>query len=383
MTSASTNLGESRRVKLAIIRQRYNPFGGAERFVERALAGLARTDLEITLITRQWKGGEVSQQVDVRNPRYFGSTWRDASFAAAARQAVSAGAYDLVQSHEKIDCCDIYRAGDGLHRAWLARRARLLGPAGRVWLRCNPFNLYTLAAEERLYRSPRLKVVVCISELVKQEVQEHFGLDEARLPVIYNGIDGADFSPELRHHRTEVRARLGVPGDAPLFVFVGSGFERKGLAPLLRALPAEAWLLVVGKDKHEAAYRRLAERLGKAARVKFLGPQKDVRPYYGAANAFAFPTYYEPFGNVILEAMASGLPVLTTTDCGGAELIEEGVSGYVRSAGDREGLADALGRLGDPGHAAALGVRARETALRYNLENMTGRMIALYRELLG
>lgn len=370
-------------MKLAIIRQRYNPYGGAERFVERALAGLERSDLDVTLITRRWSGEEGRFRRLVCDPPYLGSTWRDASFARAARAAVTAGKFDLVQCHEKIACCDLYRAGDGLHRAWLERRARLLGPAGRVGLFLNAYHRYTLAAEEALFKSPRLKAVICISQLVKREIQEHFGLPDERLPVVYNGIDPAVFNPAVKAGGEDVRARLQVPAAAPLFLFVGSGYQRKGLDRLLAALPPEAWLLVVGKDKEEARYRHLAERLGVLPRVRFLGPQKDVRPFYGAADAFAFPTVYEPFGNVILEAMACGLPVATTPDCGGADLIVEGVNGHVRLGEDREAFADALRRLADRDYAARLGAAAAETARAYDLARMTGRMVELYGRLLG
>ncbi len=370
-------------MKIAIIRQRYNPYGGAERFVERALDGLERSDLDVTLITRRWDGPAGSYHRLIRDPFYMGSTWRDAGFARAACDAVRDGAFDLVQSHEKVACCDIYRAGDGLHRAWLARRARTLGLAGRAGLSLNSFHAYTLRAEEALFRSPRLRAVICISQMVKREIQEAFGLDDTRLPVIYNGIDPQVYNPGVRAERQRVRQELGVPEDVPLFLFVGSGYERKGLDRLLEALPATCWLLVVGKDKHEKSYRQLAERRGIAGRVRFLGAQRDVRPYYGAADVFVFPTRYEPFGNVILEAMACGLPVVTTTDCGGADLVEDGVNGHVYEGERRDALVVLLERLSDSDLARRCGDAAAQVASRYDLAVMTRQMVDLYRRLLG
>ncbi|WP_153146605.1 glycosyltransferase family 4 protein [Dechloromonas sp. H13] len=370
-------------MKIAIIRQRYNPFGGAERFVERALAGLERSDIDVTLITRRWNGPAGSFHRLVCDPFFIGRTWRDTGFARAACAVVRDGGFDLVQSHEKVACCDIYRAGDGLHRAWLERRARLLGGVARSALALSPFNRYTLRAESELFTSPRLRAVICISQMVKREIQEHFGLDDARLPIVYNGIDPQVYNPGVRARRQEVRQSLGVPEDVPLFLFVGSGYERKGLDRALAALPASAWLLVVGKDKHEKRYRALAERLGNLARVRFLGAQPDVRAFYGAADAFVFPTRYEPFGNVILEAMACGLPVVTTTDCGGADLIEQGVSGYVHDGEDRDALVGHLGALCDPARAGRLGEAAARVAVGYDLEVMTRRMVGLYQGLLA
>ena len=108
-------------VRLAIIRQRYTPFGGAERFVERALHALAKRGVELTLLTRRWPGGAQRLFTPVIvNPPYVGRLWRDRGFARAVRTTLAASGATLVQSHERIDCCDIYRAGDGVHSVRLA-----------------------------------------------------------------------------------------------------------------------------------------------------------------------------------------------------------------------------------------------------------------------
>ncbi|MBK5913167.1 glycosyltransferase family 4 protein [Rhodocyclus purpureus] len=374
-------------IRLAIIRQRYNPFGGAERFVERALEALGTQEaVETTLITRQWAANASVGSGSFRelrcDPFYLGSTWRDRSFAREACRLVAEEGFDLVQSHEKVACCDIYRAGDGVHRVWLAQRRKQQGAAGRLWLDLNPYNRYVLAAEEALFRSPRLKAVICISRMVRDEIKANFGIDDARLHVIYNGIDLDRFNPRLQQHRQEVRSHYGIDAAAPLFIFVGSGFERKGLAALLRNLPPAAWLLVVGKDRRQSHYEDMAKSLGIGARVRFAGPQKDVGKLYGAADAFVFPTIYEPFGNVVLEAMATGLPVLTTTTCGGAELVVDGRNGYVCDAFDDAGLANGMRALCDLERLAAMRPVARQTAEAFSLEAMATKMIDLYRSLL-
>ena len=372
-------------IRLAIIRQRYNPFGGAERFVERALAGLAASGeaIDVTLITRQWSGEPAAHRQLACDPFYVGRTWRDEGFRREACRLVGAGDFDLVQSHERLACCDIYRAGDGLHRAWLARRERLLGASARFFQSLSPYHRATLAAEDAMFRGSRLRTVICISELVKREIQEHFGLDDSRLPVVYNGVDLAQFNPSAKARRSETRQQFTIPEEVPLFLFLGSGFERKGLALALAALPPEAWLLVVGKDKDTARYQQLATHLGIAGRVRFAGPQKDVARFYGAADAFVFPTVYEPFGNVILEALACGLPILTTPDCGGAELVREGENGFVLPGDDAEPWRVAMGQLLDGARARRMGEAAAATARPFDIPTMTGRMVELYTRLMA
>ena len=145
-------------MRLAIVRQRYTPYGGAERFVERALDALAARGVELTLVTRRWPSdGDARVTPLVIDPPYFGRTMRDAGFARAVCAALAKLPGVLVQSHERIACCDIYRAGDGVHAVWVEERLRDASPAQRVAIAANPYHRYMLAAERRLYASPRLR----------------------------------------------------------------------------------------------------------------------------------------------------------------------------------------------------------------------------------
>lgn len=366
-------------MKLALIRQRYTPYGGAERFVARAMAALQERGAQVTIVTRRWAGdGEAL----VVNPFYVGSLWRDWSFARGVCKALAGQDFDLVQSHERIACCDIYRAGDGVHREWLAQRARIQHPLQRLATQLNPYHRYTLAAEARLFASPRLKAVICNSRMVKNEIQHHFGVAEDKLHVIYSGVDLEAFHPRLKaQHRAAVRTRHGIPPGAPVYLFVGSGFERKGLAALLRAfalLGPDAHVIVVGGDKHSARYQTLATTLGVTDRAHFVGPQTDVKPFYGAADVFVLPTLYDPFPNVALEAFACGLPVITSHKSGAAEFVREGENGAVCDALDNQALASAMQALAAHDHTEA----ARQTVLQHDVQAMSQATTALYSRLL-
>lgn len=369
-----------RTLSLAVIRQRYAADGGAERFVARLLDALQGRNLQVTLVTRSWTQAPGFEVVAL-DPFYVGRVWRDWAFARAVCRRLASQRYDIVQSHERISCCDVYRAGDGVHREWLAQRARTLGVLGRLGQRISPYHRYTCRAEQRLFRSPRLRAVICNSNMVKNEIVRHFGLPEEKLRVIYSGVDTAVYHPQLRRHRTELRARYGIPDTATVFLFVGSGFTRKGLAVLLDALaplPTETHLLVVGRDKHVRRYEAQAARLGLGRRVQFLGSQPDVKPFYGAADALVLPTLYDPFPNVVLEAMASGLPVVTSTKCGAAELIRDADNGYVRDALDVSGLRQAMRELLAPQHRTAVADAARRTVESFDFGRMTTELLALY-----
>lgn len=372
-------------MKLALVRQKYNPYGGAERFVERALGALQQQGVAVTLITRQWKTGEVAPGRDVRicNPFHLGRLWRDAGFSHGVQNIIARGEFDLVQSHERIPGCHVYRAGDGVHATWLELRARVQSPLARLATRIHPWHHYILAAEAAMFRHPALRAVICNSAMVRDDIARRFQVPMDRLHVIHNGVDLDHFHPGLRaEHRASLRQKLGIPLEAPVVLYVGSGFERKGLPQLLAALarlPAEVHLLVVGKDKRAAAMQALAARLGLARRTHFLGGQPDVRPCYGAADVFALPTLYDPFPNAALEALACGLPVLTSPGSGAAELVSPDC-GAVVDALDPAAQAEAIAGL-LAGAAEARAQAARAAAETCSLSDMTGKLIALYRTL--
>jgi UDP-glucose:(heptosyl)LPS alpha-1,3-glucosyltransferase len=371
-------------VRIALVRQRYSAQGGAERFIERAFAALSKQGLAVTVLAREWSGepGNIIRC----DPFHVGRVWRDWGFARVVCREVARQAFDLVQSHERIACCDIYRAGDGVHAQWLHNRRAALGLLARAGLALNPYHRYVLAAERRLFSSPRLRAVICNSRMVRDEIRAHFGTPEAKLHVIYNGIDLETFHPRLREaHRADLRRRQGIPEEAPVFLHVGAGFERKGVFRLIEAfamsaLP-DARLLVVGNDKTRPRAERLAAFHGVAARVHFAGTQADVRPWYAAADAFVLATLYDPFPNAALEAMACGLPVLTTRQCGTAEIIDEGANGFVVDALAVGDLAQRLVRLAGP-EAREMGRHARERALGFGMDKMAERFVELYRGLL-
>ena len=371
-------------VSIAFIRQRYAQDGGAERFVSRTLEALRSRNVSLTLVTREWRGGE-GFDVITCNPFYLGRLWRDWSFARAVCRELRTRSFDLVQSHERLSCCDVYRAGDGVHREWLRQRARVLSWGRRLLLTVNPYHGYIRWAEKQVFTSPHLKAVICNSKMVREEIRLYFGLPDEKLQIIHNGVDTEIFHPRLKQHRADIRAKHGIPEEANLFLFVGSGFERKGVAALLEAmtqLPASACLLLVGRDKRMGKFRRHAEQLGLGGRVVFVGSQPDVRPYYGSADVLVLPTLYDPFPNVVLEAMATGLPVITSTKCGAAELVESGGGGMVCDALDIPALARAMQSLMVPERAAGMGRAARAIAERFDLGCMARELTALYARLL-
>ncbi len=376
-------------IKLAIVRQKYRPDGGAERFVASALSALSQQKaeqqkLDITVLTRQWQGAQnPSFHVEVCNPFKWGRVSRERGFARAAQKHFSS--FDLVQSHERIPGCTIYRAGDGVHKCWLEHRSRIISDAQSKRMKSDRFHRYVMDAEKQMFEHPQLKAVICNSHMVKEEVCREFAIDPESVHVIYNSVNQEKFNPTLKQAEgVKVREELGIEAGATVMLFVGSGFERKGLAASLEAVAAtSAHLIVVGQDKKEGKYQQKARDLGCADRVHFMGMQSDSSRFYGAADGFILPTIYDPFPNVILEAMASGIGVITSTSCGGAEIIEEGQNGYCCDALDIPALSSAINAFSDKGHAESLGMMARETIKPFTSERLTNQLLSLYSQILN
>jgi UDP-glucose:(heptosyl)LPS alpha-1,3-glucosyltransferase len=373
------------KLKLAIVRQRYNAFGGAERFIARALPALERAGADVTLISRKAQGWGARRTLRV-DPPHLGKVWRDWSFARAARAAWRREGFDLVQSHERIPGCDVYRAGDGVHRRWLELRRRVAGPLERLGIALSPYHRYVCAAERGLFEHPRLRAVICNSRMVSEEIRRAFRIAPEKLHVIYSGVDLEHFHPRLR---TELRGRtrdeLGCPPRDTLFLFVGSGFARKGLAAAIEALERtnhpSLRLVVVGTDRERERFAGQAAPLGE--RVRFLGGKQDVRPLYAAADCLILPSRYDPFPNTVLESFAMGLPAIVSSRTGAAEIIERGVNGWVCDADDAPGLATLLKEADDAIRREPMTHAARATAERFGLDEMAGRLAALYGTLLA
>ncbi|MGR8998591.1 MAG: glycosyltransferase family 4 protein [Gammaproteobacteria bacterium] len=370
---------------IALIRQRYNPFGGAERFLSRALGALDNADIKVSLLARDW---EPIKGIDfVRcDPFYLGRLWRDWSFARKVCQQVKTLKPDLVQSHERVACCDIYRAGDGVHSVWLEQKTRNQFWLAQIHVHFSPYHNYIKRAEKRLFESPRLRAVICNSTMVRGEILQRFRIDASKIHVIYNGVDTKLFHPGIKQQKNSLREQWEIPEAANVFLFVGSGFERKGLLQVLKSfktLPENCYLLVAGYDKREQVYRQAADCLNINSRVKFLGPQKDVIPCYAVADVFILPTLYDPFPNVVLEALACGLPVITSTKSGAAEVITDYANGFVCDAYDLEKLQESMRILSDKEAAESMGKQARVVAEKYDLDKMAENLTYLYKTLLN
>lgn len=266
------------------------------------------------------------------------------------------------------------------HRAWYRSSLRSVRTGSWPWVRklMNPLHPVTLWIESIQYR--RARAVIAVSEGVKREIVEGYGLPPERIVVSYGGVDLHRFRPAGVRDKEELRRVHGVDPESLVCVFVANEFRRKGLRVLMEAVARvddpSLVMLVVGRG-HPGPYEALADRLGLAGRVRFTGVTDDTAPWYRLADLFALPTEYEPFGLVVAEALASGLPVITSASAGVSECLEPGRDALLlEDPRDVDEVARALRRLLDPGERERLAAGARKAAERFTWDRVTERVAA-------
>lgn len=276
---------------------------------------------------------------------------------------------------------DVYWV-QSVHAAWLRDGGELLVRGRRVppVLRRALLRHQVLLRLEREYFAHRPRAVLCTSAREVDDLAELYGVPRALMHVAPNGFDGAVFNPGVRERRrADVRRRMDVAPDDVVVLMVANEWHRKGLATLLEAV-AETGdrrlrIDLVGA-RSPAAFEPLAERLGLRDRLHWHGPSADVAGYYAAADVFALPTTYEPFGIVIVEAIASGVAAVVPRLAGAAGELTDGHGALLLDdPRDVSALAAALRRLADPEGRA--GVAAPEAVAGYEWTRVLDRVDAL------
>ncbi len=375
-------------MRIGLIRQRYAASGGAERYVGHLLARLAEAGHEVHLYAHRWTdvppGVAVHRVPILRAP----ASLRVLSFAWAAHRMSRRGGFDLIQSFDRTFRPDIYRAGDGCHRAWLDRRREVEGGGVRSLEQLKPLHRSLLWLERHLFQGG-CRRIMANSRMVQDEILRYYGTPPAAIEVIYTGVDLNRFpAPGTPGLRAAVRRSLGVGADDPVLLFAGSGFQRKGLRFLLEAVARlrslaglRAWVLGGGSLRGP---RLTADRLGIVDRVRFAGPVDDPERWMAAADLFVLPTIYDPFSNACLEALASGLPVITTMANGVSEILTDGRSGAaISDPRDVGGLADRIVEFLRPEKREERAAAARAVAETLPMGDHVKRVLALFEDVRG
>jgi UDP-glucose:(heptosyl)LPS alpha-1,3-glucosyltransferase len=373
-------------MRIGLVKRSFRLQGGGERQIGYLMAGLLTQGHAVHLFgeqppPREQAGGVTYHALPaIPVPRAF----QPLSFAMRVRSALPHADLTVVQSFDRTLGQQIYRAGEGVHREWLQCKRRSLPVLARGWSQLSLFDRVLLALERQVFcRTP---IMITNSQRGQEEIRRHYGVPSTRMLTIYNGVDTDRFHAGVRQcFRETQRTAWGVSRADLVLLFVGSGFHRKGLGSVVEAMGelrrrgvTNVRLIVIGKGRL-VPYQRLARKVAVADLVRFEGLRSDVEHCYAGADLFVLPTLYDPFANTCLEAMACGLPVLTTAVNGATELMRDGINACV--LGDTpsaEAIADTLQSLLTGERRQAMGEAAQHVAGDYPLSRALVQTLRVY-----
>jgi UDP-glucose:(heptosyl)LPS alpha-1,3-glucosyltransferase len=345
-------------MKIALgIREFLPEKGGAERYCYDLMHFLADKGLEVHIYSSAFPQRDrrlYFQRVPVIP---YPKSLQVLSFAINCRRMMREERFDCIMGIGDTLYADVLQPHGGVHWKWFWRGIEgyrkpvpwIFKLLGRV---LSPKQWAKGFIEDAPYA--KAKKVIAISEMVHRDMSDYYGIPADRMAVIYNGVDTVHFHPRNKRYREGIRSRYGLSPKDLLLLFVSHNFRLKGLRYLIQALALikrkreNVKLLVIGRDRAEP-YRRLAKRIGCADDVLFAGNVKDLERYYASADILVHPTFYDPCSLVVLEALASGLPVITTRHNGAGGIISEGQEGFVLDdSRDVEALAEKILSLSQP-----------------------------------
>ena len=279
--------------KLTFLRSNTTKFGGAENYLSRLEDELRKSHIKY-------------KTVNSTAPKFLAS-WIKALWFNI--QVCFTKKNSFYFSLERISCADIYRAGDGVHKEFVKRKKR----------KTNPLNIVYIFLEKKCFNNS--KKIIANSNMIKHQIIQTYNIPADKIAVIYNGIK---IKPTAKF--SDIKKEFGISNEK-IILYVGSGFERKGVKEALHIvsrLKQKVKFIIIGKEKKLNYYKKLANSLHVDA--IFTGPRSDVDKFYSMADIFLFPTHYEPFSNVVLEAMSFKCAVFTTMQNGASEILK---SGYI------------------------------------------------------
>lgn len=300
--------------KVFLLKSHLSKRGGAEKYALRLATAFKERNYDVTLVT----SGDF-QAPEGLTVKSCPENWLSYQFVKKFDQfcqEVTQG-QEIVFSLDRNRFQSHLRASNGVHASFLKQRKATDSMFKQFCHPFNPLHRLLLSIEKQSFEDPELKTLVANSNMVKQEILENYHVDEKKIQVVHNGVEWLEMQDEFSAWQKENDSLYH-------FLFIGHNYERKGLGILLKALallPNDSFeLTVIGKDKNEEHFKKLASGMN----VHFMGPRKDIKQFYQKADALVIPSFYDPFANVTVEALAMGLFVVSSNTNGGSEILKEG-----------------------------------------------------------
>lgn len=368
--------------------------GGAETYIGDLARRLARDGHAVHLYACRWDANSLPasthfHRLDVPSGPRFLRPWR---FGAACEAALSQSHHDVSIGFDKTWGQDILYPQGGLHAAsqyhnLLKCPHALSRFAAKVGKSLDLARHSFARLERKQYLGEKRPTIIVNSHMVQRHFEQFLGIPAEDVRVVYSAIDPLRFAAEDRFVRRHAeRESWDISTEEPVGLFVAMNYRLKGLAPLIEAATvvpsSRRFRIAVVGHPQVSRYRRLASRLGVADRFLFLGHRQDPRDCYFASDFLIHPTFYDPCSLVALEALACGLPVITTQYNGASELLTVPENGLVvQNPHDRQELGQAIECMLDPEYRRSAALSARQAASHWTFEKHYQSLISVFQSL--
>jgi UDP-glucose:(heptosyl)LPS alpha-1,3-glucosyltransferase len=382
-------------MKIAMAMEDFSRYGGG---AESYAVGLAQTLVsegwEVHLYGHSWDGEPVEAVFHSipKLPRWVPPSIRILAFAVRHRRMIAAEEFDVVLGFGNTLVMNVYQSHGGVHfisnirklqairnpvARWLKFAALLATPKyhARAWIESAPF------------RKSQRPVIIAISDMVRNDMADYFHINKDDIRLVYNGIDPSRLKSVKADRRQELRKSLGFDNEV-LFLFMSYDFRKKGLRYLVEAagrlrdrVGAGGFGVVAVGAQPSPLLQRLVSKLQLTDIVVFPGATREPEAFYRACDVFVLPTFYDACSLVVFEAMAAGLPAITTEFNGAAGIIHRGIDGIVlHDPGNIDEMADAMELFLPPEILKSASEAAPQTASAYTAEANHRQMLAILNE---
>ena len=366
--------------------------GGGERYLASLANQLIERGHEVHIFANEWENHNLIHFHTIpviRYPKFL----KDVSFVINSRRKLAENDFDIVQVVGRALGMNVFNPHCGVERAWIKQDfLSISNPVYRVLKHITRFfslrQRFILWLDKKQYTNKNVSRIIAISEMIKNDIIEYHHVNPQKIKVIYNGVDLQRFNPTItKKFRGIVRKKLFISEEF-VILYVSNNFRLKGLTMLVKALGElkkshkEFKALIIGRGR-DTSYRKLAKRLNCLENLIFLGHVNGIEKYYAASDLYVHPTFYDSCSLVVTEALASGLPVITTRYDGASGVIDDGIDGFVmKDPMDYETLAEKIGLFFDDEFRQKASIAARKKAEKYPVERNCEETIEVYNEVI-
>ena len=382
-------------MKIALNIYKYLPTkGGGEGYLANFADQLVERGHEVHIYASKWESNndEIHYHTipSIRYPKFL----KDILFVINSYNKMAKHDYDIVHVVGRALGMNVFNPHCGVEKAWLKQNflsvncpvSRLLRQiAGFLSLRQN----FILWLDKKQYTGRGVSRIIAISDMIKNDIIKYHNIDPQKIDVVYNGVDLQRFNPDNKNkYRKVMRDKLAL-GEEFIILYISNNFRLKGLLTLIKSLGElkksgkDFKVLIIGRG-NEAPYRKLAEKLDCLENLIFLGHVGEIEKYYAASDLYVHPTFYDSCSLVVTEALASGLPVITTIYDGASGVMEDGREGFVlEDPKDYRVLAEKISLFFDDAFRQKISIAARGKAEKYPAEKNCEEIIKIYNEVVA